>query len=158
MRSAKAEIGQVYHPYNLETGQKQDSETVSDLLADCFDRIHTATADLTDRCKKRVDKAQRVVGGMVATISFFFQMIEIYFENMQLSNRDKVLMYNYLIPGGCKSGVLEYWSIGVLGAKAEKDLISVLRSLLLRDQNRLDVCLSGFSITPSLHRSITPIR
>ena len=99
VRSAKADIGQVYHPYNLETGQKQDSETVSDLLADCFDRIHTATADLTDRCKKRVDKAQRVVGGMVATISFFFQMIEIYLENMQLSNRDKHLMYNYLIPG-----------------------------------------------------------
>ncbi|MFO7883606.1 MAG: hypothetical protein R6U68_02195 [Desulfobacteraceae bacterium] len=35
----KAEIGQVYHPYNLDTGQKQNSEAVSDLLADCFDKI-----------------------------------------------------------------------------------------------------------------------
>ena len=64
---ANAEIRQVYHPYSLKTGERQDSETVSNLLADCFDRIHTATADLTDRCKKRVNKAQRVVGSMVAT-------------------------------------------------------------------------------------------
>lgn len=99
VRNAKAEIGQIYHPYNLKTGQMQDSETVSGLLTDCFDRIHTATADLTDRCKKRVNKAQRVVDSMVATITFFFQMIEIYLDNMQLSDRDKHLMHNYLIPG-----------------------------------------------------------
>lgn len=74
VRNAKAEIGQVYHPYNLNTGQRQDSETVSDFLADCFDRIHTATVDLTDRCKKRVNKAKRVVDSMVATIAFFFQI------------------------------------------------------------------------------------
>jgi hypothetical protein len=99
VRSAKAEIGKIYHPYNLETGRKQDSETVSGLLADCFDRIHNATTDLTDRCKKRVNKAQRVVSSMVATIAFFFQMIDIYLDNMQLSDRDKHLMHNYLIPG-----------------------------------------------------------
>lgn len=97
--SAKAEIGKVYHPYDLKTGQRQDSEAVSELLTDCFDRIHTASADLTDRCKNHVNKAQRVVGSMVATISFFFQMIDIYLENMQLSDRDKHLMHNYLIPG-----------------------------------------------------------
>ena len=99
VRNAKAEIGQVYHPYSLETDQRQDSETVSCLLADCFDRIYTATADLTDRCKKRINKAKRVVSSMVATISFFFQMIDIYLDNMQFSDRDKHLMHNYLIPG-----------------------------------------------------------
>jgi len=99
VRSAKAEIGTVYHPYSLETGQRQDSETVSGLLADCFDRIHTATADLTDRCKKRVHKAQRVVGSMVATIAFFFKMIDISLDNMQLSDRDKHVMHTHLIPG-----------------------------------------------------------
>ena len=99
VRSAKSEIGEVYHPYNLKTGEKQDSGIVSGLLANCFDRIHTATADLTDRCKKRVHKAQRVVGSMVATITFFFQMIDVCLENMRLSDRDKHLMNSYLIPG-----------------------------------------------------------
>jgi hypothetical protein len=99
VRSAKAEIGKAYHPYNLESGQRQDSKTVSSLLTDCFDRIHTATTDLTDRCKKRVHKAQRVVNSMVATIAFFFQMVDISLDNMQLSDRDRHLMHNYLIPG-----------------------------------------------------------
>ena len=34
VRRAKAEIGEVYYPYNLETGERQDSEIVSGLLAD----------------------------------------------------------------------------------------------------------------------------
>jgi len=99
VRSAKAEIGEVYHPYNLKTGQKQDSEIVSGLLLNCFDRIHTATANLTDRCKNRVHKAQRVVVSMVATIAFYFQMIDIYLGNLHLSDNDKQLMHSYLIPG-----------------------------------------------------------
>ena len=99
VRTAKAEIGKVYHPYNLKTGQKQDSETVSKLLSDCFDEIHKATTGLSDRCKERINKAQRVMGDMVGTIVFFFKMIDIYLGNMQLSDRDKCLMNNYLIPG-----------------------------------------------------------
>jgi len=99
VRTAKAEIGKVYHPYNLKTGQKQDSETVSKLLSDCFDEIHKAPTGLSDRCKERINKAQRVMGDMVGTIVFFFKMIDIYLENIQLSDRDKCLMNNYLIPG-----------------------------------------------------------
>ena len=99
VRNAKSEIGKVYHPYDLKTGQKQDTVIVSELLSDCFDEIHKATIDLSDRCKDRINKAQRVVGGMVATIAFFFQMINIYLDNMQLSDRDKYLMHNHLIPG-----------------------------------------------------------
>ena len=99
VRNAKAEIGKVYHPYNLKNGQKQDSETVSELLSDCFDEIHKATTDLSDQCKERVNKAQRVMRDMVATIAFFFKMVDIYLENMQLSDQDKRLMTSYLIPG-----------------------------------------------------------
>lgn len=38
-----------------------------------------------------------------------------------------------------KSGVLEYWSVGVLGPKTQKDLIFVFQSLLLRDPNALPI-------------------
>lgn len=97
--NAKSEIGDVYHPYDLKSGKCQDPETVSGLLTDCFDRIHTATADLTDRCKQRIDKAQRVVVSMVATIAFFFKMVDTYLDNMQMSEYDRHLMHDYLIPG-----------------------------------------------------------
>ena len=95
----KAKIGKVYHPYDLETGQRQDAETVSKLLADSFEKIHNSTMELSDRCKDRVNKAQRVVIDMVATVAFYFKMVDIYLNNMQLSVRDKSLMYSYLIPG-----------------------------------------------------------
>ncbi len=99
VRQAKSEIGQVYHPFNTQTGAKQDSQKVSELLESCFENIREATRDLSERCKQRVEKAHRVVKNMVATIAFFFSMIDLYMDNMQISDRDRQLMYDYLIPG-----------------------------------------------------------
>ncbi|MCP4566965.1 MAG: hypothetical protein GY841_05230, partial [FCB group bacterium] len=69
VRSSKAEIGQVYHPYNLNSGEQQDARKVSALLEECFDNIKTGARELSDRCQDRVNKAHRVVKKMVATIS-----------------------------------------------------------------------------------------
>ena len=98
-RKAKAEIGRVYHPFNLESGAKQDSPKVSQLLQACFERINESTLHLSDRCKKRVEKAHRVVNNMVATIAFFFTMTDIYMENLGVSEKERTLMSDYLIPG-----------------------------------------------------------
>lgn len=99
VRVSKKEIGEVYHPYNIETGEKQSSEQVSYLLEDCFERINEATAHLSEQCKKRVVKAHGVVSKMVATITFFFSMIDVYLENTSLSSYEKELMQTLLIPG-----------------------------------------------------------
>jgi hypothetical protein len=95
----KAAIGKDYHPYNIETGEKQDSQKVSELLELRFKNIKGATNDLSDRCKKRVEKAHRVVQNMVATIAFFFNMIELYMDNLQITDGERQLMHEYLIPG-----------------------------------------------------------
>ena len=97
--AARAEIGEVYHPYNIETGAAQDSDKVSELLESCFDKINEGSKGLSDKCKKRIDKAHRVVKSMVSTVSFFFCMIEIYMDNIQLSEAEKQLMHQFLIPG-----------------------------------------------------------
>ncbi len=99
VRTAKAEIGKVYHPYNTETGAKQDSQKVSQLLEACFEDIQRGTKDLSERCTQRIEKAHRVVENMVATIAFFFNMIELYMDNMHMSDFDRRLMHDYLIPG-----------------------------------------------------------
>jgi len=99
VRQAKSEIGQVYHPFNTQTGAKQESKKVSELLELCFENIREATEDLSERCKQRVEKAHRVVKNMVATIAFFFSMVDLYMDNMQISDQDRQLMYDYLIPG-----------------------------------------------------------
>lgn len=99
VRTARAEIGNVYHPYELQTGKKQAPEEVSKQLESCFQCIDNAIEGLSDRCKKRVDKAHRVVGKMVLNVVFFFKMIELYMDNMQISERERRLMHDYLIPG-----------------------------------------------------------
>lgn len=71
VRTAKREIGKLYHPYHPETGEKQDAQRVSEILESCFEKINAAITGLSDRCKKRVEKAHRVVKDMVANIAFF---------------------------------------------------------------------------------------
>jgi len=78
VKTANANIGHVYHPYNLETGTKQDAQTVSKLLEDCFEKIDKATKSLEDKCKKPVNKAHRVISDMRATIAFFFATVDMY--------------------------------------------------------------------------------
>jgi len=99
VRSSKAQIGQVYHPYSLKTGKKQDDRDVSQLLSDLFDSINNATVGLSDKCRERVAKAKRVVKQMVGTITFFHLMVSQYLDNMNLSAHDKELLEKYLIPG-----------------------------------------------------------
>jgi hypothetical protein len=97
--NAKSEIGKIYHPFDVQTGAKQDSQKVNELLQSCFSDIKEAIEDLSDRCKQRVDKAHRVVKNMVATIAFFFSMVDVYMDNEQISARDRQLLHDYLIPG-----------------------------------------------------------
>ena len=94
-------IGKNYHPYNPETGEKQDKEKVSELLEYSFEKINSATIGLSDRCKKHIDKAHRVVDDMVASVAFFFTMINLYMDNLGISKFERQIMDDYLIPGFC---------------------------------------------------------
>ena len=98
-RSAKIGIGRGYHPYDPESGEKQDADKVENLLESCFNTIYGATQSLSERCKKRIDKAHRVLGKMKATIAFFFRMVDICIENINASAEERKLMEEYLIPG-----------------------------------------------------------
>lgn len=99
VKTAHADIGQVYHPYNLETGTKQDAQVVSKLLDDCFEKINNATNSLSERCKKQVDKAHRVIGDMRANIAFFFATVDMYLQSMNFSPEIIEAQHDYLIPG-----------------------------------------------------------
>ncbi len=98
VKTARQDISKIYHPYDLETGLSQDEKKVSELLENSFDSINNATAELSSKCQKRVEKAHRVVKNMVSTIAFFFSMIEILMEDAGISKLEKHLMREYLIP------------------------------------------------------------
>jgi len=99
VRDAKAQIGQVYHPYDLKSGRKQAAQEVSQLLNDRFNTINNAIRGLSDKCRKKVAKAHRVVKKMEGTIAFFHIMIDVLLDNMNISADDRQLMETHLIPG-----------------------------------------------------------
>jgi len=82
LRDAKAQIGQVYHPCDLKSGKRHTAQDISELLEGLFDKIKSATRGLSEKCRNRVSKAQRVVEEMIGTIAFFHAMIDVYIGNI----------------------------------------------------------------------------
>jgi hypothetical protein len=72
---------------------------VSKLLEDCFEKIDKATESLSERCKKHVNKAHRVIDNMFASIAFFFATVDMYLQSMNFSPEIVAAMHDYLIPG-----------------------------------------------------------
>jgi len=99
VRTARVEIGQAYHPYDPITGIKQDANKVGEELEKCFEKIREASESLSDKCKKHIDKAYRVVANMRATIAFFFLTINSHVENLNFPQEVKQIMLESLIPG-----------------------------------------------------------
>lgn len=96
---ANARIGEVYHPYDLSSGKKQDAVTVEALLGDCFDQIEQVTGDLSEKCRQRIAKAKRVVPQLVSTIAFFFATVKGKLECADLPPHLHTLFSDFLLPG-----------------------------------------------------------
>ena len=97
--NARKQISRVYHPYDLLTGTKQDSVNVDIELKKSFDEIREATDLLPERCKDRIEKAWRVAKKMIATLAFYFCMVEAIVDDMGLPDDKRDLMITRLIPG-----------------------------------------------------------
>ncbi len=100
-------------------------------MKEAFDTIRTATDSLTERCKKRVEKAFRVTEKMTATIAFFFCTIEALVDELNLSDEKRRLMYNNLIPGYYLQMVSDKQKDRDLEAsirKKSEELLSVIHS------------------------------
>ena len=93
-------ISAAYHPYDLETGAVRCAEQVSTMLEQHFLELETVAtaADLAQRCLDRIQKAKRVVVDMVATISFFFLLVQAKVEALSLPPQVEQAMYDHLIP------------------------------------------------------------
>ena len=100
-KKAIQEIGEVYHPYDTETGAIKGAEEVSSSLEKCFSEIEevASEASLPERCLKRIKKAKRVVVNMVATIAFFFLMVRAKVEALGLPLEVEEAVFHNLIPG-----------------------------------------------------------
>ncbi len=94
-------IGEVYHPYDLETGVQRSPEDLSSAIEDHFSTIEQVASEssLPERCIKKIKKAKRVVPKMIATLSFFFLTITAKIEALSLTPDVERCVYDRLIPG-----------------------------------------------------------
>ncbi len=100
LKQAIQGISQSYHPYDLQTGKPRMAEMVSISLAEHFSEIEAVSTEaaLSERCFKRIKKAKRVLGDMVATIAFFFMVIEAKIKALSLAPNVEQAVYDNLIP------------------------------------------------------------
>ena len=99
-RQAIRGISEIYHPYDLETGEPRSAEEVSAALEKQFSELEAvaAEASLPERSLKQIQKAKRLVVEMVATIAFVFLGIRARVETLSLASEVEQAVYDNLIP------------------------------------------------------------
>lgn len=94
-------IGEVYHPYDLETGVQRSPKDLSSAIESHFSTIEQVASEssLPEPCMKKINKAKRMVPKMIATLTFFFLTITAKIEAFSLPQDVEQCVYNHLIPG-----------------------------------------------------------
>ncbi len=90
-----------YHPYDLETGAAKAAKDVEASLVQSFREIEEVAeqAGLSAACRKRIEKAQRVVEAMVATIAFYWLVVTAKVATLSLPQEAERALYSMMIPG-----------------------------------------------------------
>lgn len=99
-RQANKALSQVYHPYQLQTGEAQAAETVDNALHTQFKELETIAeeAGLRESSRQRLEKAKRVVVDMVATIAFFWLTVTAKIEALELAEKTEQMVFEKLLP------------------------------------------------------------
>jgi Family of unknown function (DUF6399) len=100
IRDAKRNIGSSYHPYDLTNGEKRSASQVQEELLKNFNIIeaNAEAAQLKPSAIDKIKKAKRVVTGLVATIAFFWMVVNQFLESLSLSEEIKAVVEDILIP------------------------------------------------------------
>jgi hypothetical protein len=100
MQQTVRELGQVYHPFDLQTGlARTDAEIATELgylMAKA--RRGTVQAGLSQGSQERIDKAARVVPALVATVAFFHCLVAQRVAAVTESTQLRRLLHKVLIP------------------------------------------------------------
>jgi transcriptional regulator with XRE-family HTH domain len=99
-RALMRELGTLYHPYDLESGQAQPVERVAQRFEDVWKRLQrlAEAADLPGRARARLAKAQRLTTQLLATIAFFFATLQAKVDALNLPPAVQTAVLEQLIP------------------------------------------------------------
>lgn len=102
-QEARRGITHAYHPFNLDTGEKQTPEVVKARLEKSYATLEAIAkeADCTDKQKQRLDKSKGLLGSMIAVLVFFFSFLALTIKSMGLDGSsgrlfEKIVSIEYL--------------------------------------------------------------
>jgi len=100
-KAAIAGLSTDYHCYRLADGVAQPAEEVRALLEARFVVIDEVAerVGLSERCRKKIDKARRVVDDMVATIAFVHTEVAVRLACLDISAVQRAAVAKSLVPG-----------------------------------------------------------
>jgi hypothetical protein len=85
-QETRKKITDDYHPFNLDTGEKQTPETVRKKLEDSYATLEAIAneAACTDKQKKKLEKSKGSLESMIAVLAFFFSFLALMVKSMGL--------------------------------------------------------------------------
>jgi len=100
VREANKALGEIYHPFNMDTGRKRASARLRRELNKKFDLIETTLEDaqLSANSLKRVEKARRMIDSMVDTVQFYWTMVHGRVKLLALGKALEKVFVGVLLP------------------------------------------------------------
>jgi hypothetical protein len=93
-------VGHAYHFVDLERGVRRNGKLIAGAIQQHIDTIRTVAQqeDLSETCLERIEKAERVVPKMQATIEFVSGYVRQQVQQLALAPPQSFAMHAYLIP------------------------------------------------------------
>jgi Family of unknown function (DUF6399) len=93
-------VGHAYHFVDLERGVRRNGKLIAGDIQQHIDTIRTVAhqEDLSETCLERIEKAERVVPKMQATIEFVSGYVRQQVQQLALAPPQSFAMHAYLIP------------------------------------------------------------
>ena len=85
-QEARRSITHDYHPFSLDTGERQTPEAVKVKLEKSYITLETIAkeADCTDKQKQKLEKSRGALESMIAVLIFFFSFLSLTIKSMGL--------------------------------------------------------------------------
>jgi DNA-binding XRE family transcriptional regulator len=100
VRQANRSLGEVYHPFDLNTGKRRTPKNLQRSLNNAFDQIGTNAdeANLSENSHKLIEKARRMIDPMVSTLTFFWSFVAAIIASLGLAKELQAVFRNILLP------------------------------------------------------------
>ncbi len=99
-RGAVQSLSVQYHPYALDSGCPQTAAQVKAMLEATFDELRelSTAAELSERSKKKLEKAARQIPAMLSTLEFFEHSVRAHVSGLELPPQHESLLFDRLVP------------------------------------------------------------